>query len=198
MRRYRMTPEKIEMGEGKLFISEADRLLMLGMLLENCGLDAAVRMGDPEEWRRAVARLDDPQTNLRSRVHAMLRQWDSLGVRDEAQRFYVKWAAEDYTETRDGKSLSAGQAADLYPVARDWVEGAWFQSSLIEIAVESGQSRAVAIRKGTTHRRGAVREGQQGIPIFTSYHREEWTLLWRDEGLWRLTAARMTQKTELS
>ena len=32
-------------------------LMMLGMLLENLGADAAVRLGNPEIWREAVATL---------------------------------------------------------------------------------------------------------------------------------------------
>jgi len=30
---------------------------MLGCLLENMGADAVVRLGDPQEWRDAVAEL---------------------------------------------------------------------------------------------------------------------------------------------
>jgi hypothetical protein len=50
-------PEKIEMIEGKLFWSEQDRLLMLGLLLENVGVDKAVRLGDPAVWREALEQL---------------------------------------------------------------------------------------------------------------------------------------------
>ena len=31
-----------------------ERLQMLGLLLENVGVDAAVRLGDPQVWRDAV------------------------------------------------------------------------------------------------------------------------------------------------
>jgi len=57
MRRWELTPEKIEMVDGKLFYSDEQRLLMLGMLLENLGVDAAVRLGDPQVWQDAVAAL---------------------------------------------------------------------------------------------------------------------------------------------
>src|SRR5687768_9696585 len=57
MQRWELTPEKIEMVKGKLFYSDDQRIAMLGMLLENMGADAAVRLGDPEVWRQAVARL---------------------------------------------------------------------------------------------------------------------------------------------
>ena len=57
MARYQLTPEKIEMVRGQLFWSDEDRLTMLGLLLENVGIDAAVRLGDPNEWKAAVADL---------------------------------------------------------------------------------------------------------------------------------------------
>ena len=56
--RYYMSPAKIELIEGKLFWSERDRLTMLALLLENVGADAAVRIGDPNVWRAAIAALD--------------------------------------------------------------------------------------------------------------------------------------------
>jgi len=58
MGRYELTPEKIEMIEGKLLWDDEQRLLLLGLLLENVGADAAVRLGDPNVWRTAVARLE--------------------------------------------------------------------------------------------------------------------------------------------
>lgn len=57
MARYQLAPEKIEMVRGRLFWSDEDRLTMLGLLLENVGIDAAVRLGDPNEWKAAVANL---------------------------------------------------------------------------------------------------------------------------------------------
>jgi hypothetical protein len=57
MGRFALTPEKIETSGGKLFWSEADRLVLLGVLLENVGVDAAVRRGDPEVWRAAISDL---------------------------------------------------------------------------------------------------------------------------------------------
>ena len=44
MSRYQMTPEKMEMIEGKLFWSEEERLTMLALLLENVGVNQAVRI----------------------------------------------------------------------------------------------------------------------------------------------------------
>jgi hypothetical protein len=57
LRRWELTPEKIEMVGGKLFDNRQQRLLMLAMLLENVGADAAVRLGNPKVWREAVAAL---------------------------------------------------------------------------------------------------------------------------------------------
>ena len=57
MSRYYMTPEKIELIDGKLFWSEEERLTMLALLLENVGVNQAVRIGNPDVWRAAVANL---------------------------------------------------------------------------------------------------------------------------------------------
>jgi hypothetical protein len=57
MARYELTPEKFEMWGGRLFWSDRDRLMLLGLLLENVGADAAVRLGDPAVWRAAVSDL---------------------------------------------------------------------------------------------------------------------------------------------
>ena len=57
--RYSLTPEKIELIEGKLFWTEEDRLNMLGLLLENIGIDKAVRMGNTEIWRQAIRKLEE-------------------------------------------------------------------------------------------------------------------------------------------
>jgi hypothetical protein len=55
--RWALTPEKLEMYRGKLLWDDEQRLLLLGLLLENVGADAAVRLGDPAVWRTAVADL---------------------------------------------------------------------------------------------------------------------------------------------
>lgn len=53
--RWPLAPEKMEVTDGRLYWSDEDRLLMLGMLLENVGVDAAIRLGDPGVWREAIA-----------------------------------------------------------------------------------------------------------------------------------------------
>lgn len=57
MPRYNLSPEKFEMYQGRRFWSEEDRLTLLGLPLENVGIDRAIRLGDPETWRAAVAEL---------------------------------------------------------------------------------------------------------------------------------------------
>ena len=53
--KYRaLCPEKIELIEGRMFWTDEQRLHMLALLLENVGMDAAVRLGDPEIWKQAI------------------------------------------------------------------------------------------------------------------------------------------------
>lgn len=47
-------PERLELIEGKVFLSDEQRITMLGWMLEQLGADVAVRMGDPVVWREAV------------------------------------------------------------------------------------------------------------------------------------------------
>ncbi|OLD22002.1 MAG: hypothetical protein AUJ01_01150 [Acidobacteria bacterium 13_1_40CM_3_65_5] len=56
-RAWAYTPEKIEMVGGKLLADDEERLTLLGLLLENVGADAAVRLGDPNVWREAIGQL---------------------------------------------------------------------------------------------------------------------------------------------
>jgi hypothetical protein len=52
--RYYRAPEKIEMCDGKLFWDDEQRLTMLALLLENVGVDEAIKLGDPAVWRNAI------------------------------------------------------------------------------------------------------------------------------------------------
>jgi hypothetical protein len=56
-KRIYQAPEKIEY-KGGIFVNERQRLTVLAMLLENLGIDAAVRLGDPKDWKEAVAQLE--------------------------------------------------------------------------------------------------------------------------------------------
>lgn len=56
--RYDLTPEKFEMMDGQLFWEEEERVKLLGLLLENVGADRAVRLGNANVWREAIAALE--------------------------------------------------------------------------------------------------------------------------------------------
>lgn len=56
-KRMYQAPEKIEFAGG-IFTSDEERLMVLAMLLENLGIDKAVRLGDPAHWKAAVADLE--------------------------------------------------------------------------------------------------------------------------------------------
>jgi hypothetical protein len=56
-RRIYQAPEKIEF-RGGIFIYESERLTVLAMLLENLGIDKAVRLGNLKDWKNAVAELE--------------------------------------------------------------------------------------------------------------------------------------------
>jgi hypothetical protein len=47
----------VEMSEGKLFCNDPHRILVLGLLLESLGADAAVRIGPQGVWREAIENL---------------------------------------------------------------------------------------------------------------------------------------------
>ena len=51
---HKLCPEKIELIEGKMFWTDDQRLNILALLLENVGIDVAVRLGDPALWKQAI------------------------------------------------------------------------------------------------------------------------------------------------
>jgi hypothetical protein len=59
--RLYQAPEKIEFVGG-IFSSERERLTVLAMLLENLGIDKAVRLGKIEDWKAALADLEKQQS----------------------------------------------------------------------------------------------------------------------------------------
>ena len=56
-KRIYQAPEKIEYVGG-IFIDERQRLTVLAMLLENLGIDKAVQLGNPQDWKTAITELD--------------------------------------------------------------------------------------------------------------------------------------------
>jgi hypothetical protein len=63
--RLYIAPEKIEFVGG-IFASERERLVVLGMLLENLGIDNVVRLGNLADWKAAIAALEQQQTGSQS------------------------------------------------------------------------------------------------------------------------------------
>lgn len=56
--RLREFPAKAEIMDGKLFWSEEEKLIALGCLLENVGIDKALSFGDLQLWKDAIADLE--------------------------------------------------------------------------------------------------------------------------------------------
>jgi hypothetical protein len=51
---HKLLPGEDELIEGRMFWTDEQRLTMLALLLENVGMDAAVRLGDPALWKQAI------------------------------------------------------------------------------------------------------------------------------------------------
>jgi hypothetical protein len=60
--RISQAPEKIEFVDG-IFASDRERLVVLGMLLENLGIDKMVRFGRLEDWKAAIADLEEQRSS---------------------------------------------------------------------------------------------------------------------------------------
>jgi hypothetical protein len=58
--RIYQAPEKIEYVNG-IFASDRERHIVLGMLLENLGIDKAIEFGKLEDWKAAIAELEKRQ-----------------------------------------------------------------------------------------------------------------------------------------
>ena len=58
--RIYQAPEKIEYVNG-IFASDRERLMVLGMLLENLGIDRAIRFGKIEDWKAAIEDMEKKQ-----------------------------------------------------------------------------------------------------------------------------------------
>jgi hypothetical protein len=56
-KRIYQAPEKIEYVGG-IFVDEGERLTVLAMVLENLGIDKAVQLGNPEDWKAAITELE--------------------------------------------------------------------------------------------------------------------------------------------
>ena len=56
-KRIYQAPEKIEYVGG-IFVDERQRLTVLAMLLENLGIDKAVQLGNPKDWKATITEID--------------------------------------------------------------------------------------------------------------------------------------------
>jgi hypothetical protein len=56
-RRLYQAPQQIEFAGG-IFANESERLTVLGMLLENLGIDKVIRFGNLADWKAAIADLE--------------------------------------------------------------------------------------------------------------------------------------------
>ena len=59
--RINQAPEKIEFVNG-IFASERERLVVLGMLLENLGIDKVIQLGKLEDWKAAIPEREKMQS----------------------------------------------------------------------------------------------------------------------------------------
>ena len=59
-KRSYQAPEKIEYVGG-ILIDERQRLTVLAMLLENLGIDKAIRLGNLDDWKSAIAELESKE-----------------------------------------------------------------------------------------------------------------------------------------
>jgi hypothetical protein len=64
--RMRQAPEKIEFVGG-IFANDSQRFIVLGMLLENLGIDKVIRFGNLEDWKAAIADLERQQQSIGQR-----------------------------------------------------------------------------------------------------------------------------------
>jgi hypothetical protein len=181
--RYDLTPEKLEMIEGKLLWSDEHRLRLLGLLLENCGLRAAVHLGDPELWRAAVAELDNPMREFEFTARLMHRLWDLMDEvgPERASAFYEEWMTDDFV----GVGLNGdrrNKAECIAAVAPGSDSRRWITVDSVMESCEEGSETMTALVHRTRHERQLM-NGSDSSSI------ERWRQIWRhsasDSG-WRV------------
>jgi hypothetical protein len=59
--RLYQAPEKVEYVNG-IFASDRQRLIVLGMLLENLGIDRLIGFGKLEDWKAAIEDLEEKKS----------------------------------------------------------------------------------------------------------------------------------------
>jgi hypothetical protein len=194
--RYDLAPHKIELIHAKLLWTDEERLTVLGLLLENCGAEAAVRMGDPEVWRRAVRLLDDAEATFNHDLEASRRMQErAVRVAENAPgylpRFLDRWAVADYQEF-DGEAWhTRADVSALREAVAGRVSEAVSHPARFEIRGESVSlmgDLATVLTRWTTVRplRETATDGRSvsaGKEITVSRWREEWR---RTSAGWRV------------
>jgi hypothetical protein len=59
--RLELTPEHFEVFDGEMLSTEEDRVNLLGIMLEQVGIDAALRLAPKELWREALDAYEQEQ-----------------------------------------------------------------------------------------------------------------------------------------
>jgi hypothetical protein len=59
--RLELTPEHFEVFDGEMLFTEQDRVNLLGVVLEQVGIDAALRLAPNKLWREALDTYEQEQ-----------------------------------------------------------------------------------------------------------------------------------------
>lgn len=203
--RYDLSTAKLELIAGKIVGPEDARLRLLGLLLENCGAEAAVRMGNPEVWRAAVRLLDNAEATCLYEIETAHRMRETAiesapYYPELLGRFLERWTTRNYRERGESEWLTRAKVLNLWEAEAERERTArWHHTQLciraesIEVTGESAIARVLwtvrrPIQKDTTQ--------SQSIEYKTdiSLWREEWNR--QPEG-WRLIQSERLEEPTL-
>ena len=191
--RYEMTPEKLEMSKGKLLWNDEDRLRLLGLLLENCGLRAAVHLGDPAQWRDAVSEFANQEMEFQFTVRRVHRLWDltEAGVDlDDVSGYYNRWTTTDFVELgMDGVSRNWEERLAIVPSEYDWSHWTEWTTEIESVALQAGEACVIAARTSIEHKKPG-RSANRFV--------ERWQEDWRKAEGWKVTARKFLSLERLS
>jgi hypothetical protein len=93
--RLELMPDSLEVWEGKLLWEDEERLKLLGLLLENLGVDNAVQLGDIEVWRDAIAtrwlrEVKGADPEYRASIHEWAREFINSTVKSDMESLRVE------------------------------------------------------------------------------------------------------------
>ncbi len=191
--RYELTPEKLEMFDGKLLGYDEDRLKLLGLLLENCGLRAAVHMGGAAQWQQAVAELADDALNFQFTLRRVHRLWDLTdeGANPEdVARYYQRWTTPDFVEVdAEGAARSREERIAATPAEYDWDH--WTEWTTWIESVESRTDGASVVAARTRLERNRLMR-----PVKKSL--ERWQEEWRNADGWKIASRKFLSVEDVS